>query len=123
MNKSESKSLSGTQLVDTIISSLKEKLAEDIVLVDMQNARGTADWFIICQGDNTSHTSSIADGVVNSLKEHNTRPWHQEGTEDGRWILIDYTDVVLHIMLPELREYYDLESLWSEGSIQKISTH
>ena len=79
----------------------------------MTDKSGAADWFIICQADNTSHTSAIADGVIKALKEKHTSPWHQEGLEDGRWALIDYTDVIVHVMLPELREFYDLESLWT----------
>jgi len=106
------KPLYGRELVDSVVKSLEEKLAEKIVVIDMNNKAGAADWFIICQGDNTSHTSAIADGVISALKEKQTAPWRYEGVEDGRWALIDYTDVVVHVMLPELREFYNLESLW-----------
>jgi len=68
---------------------------------------------VVCEGDNTSHTSAVANGVIAELKaRHGTAPWHHEGVEDGRWALIDYTDVVVHVMLREVRKYYDLESLW-----------
>lgn len=111
-DNSKPKPLYGRELVDSVIESLEEKLAEKIVVVDMNDKAGAADWFVICQGDNTSHTSAIADGVISALKEKQTKPWHYEGLEDGRWALIDYTDVVVHVMLPELREFYNLESLW-----------
>ena len=105
--------LGGRELVDAVVRSLEEKLAERIVVIDLRGVSGAADWFIVCQGDNTSHTSAIADGVVGTLKEkYKTSPWHHEGLEEGRWALIDYTDVVVHVMLPEIRKYYDLESLW-----------
>ena len=118
MNKH--KALGGKKLVDAIILILQEKKAEEIVIIDLHAGHGTSDFFIICQADNTAHTHAIAEDVIKSLKTYHTYPWHQEGLEDGRWILIDYTDVVVHIMLPELRSYYDLESLWSEGEISKI---
>ncbi|MDR0307442.1 MAG: ribosome silencing factor [Chitinispirillales bacterium] len=113
MKKSNTPPLSGRQLVDSVIQSLEEKLAEKIVVIDMNGTSGAADWFIVCQGDNTSHTSAVAGGVIKALKEKHTHPWHQEGVEEGRWALIDYTDVVVHVMLPELREFYNLESLWT----------
>ncbi|MFP4015011.1 MAG: ribosome silencing factor [Chitinispirillaceae bacterium] len=122
MNESKTQSLSGQKLVDEIIESLQQKLAEEIVIVEMPEARGGADFFIVCQGDNTSHTSAIAEGVTKNLKEKHTIPWHAEGSDDGRWILIDYTDVVVHVMLPEIREYYDLESLWADGNFTRISS-
>lgn len=119
MNKP--KSLAGEKLVQAALSALQEKKAEKITIIDLKTASGPTDWFIICEGDNTSHTKAIADSLVVSLKEQNTRPWHEEGAEDGRWILVDYTDVVVHIMLPELREYYNLESLWKEGTITQLN--
>ncbi|KMQ50900.1 iojap-like ribosome-associated protein [Chitinispirillum alkaliphilum] len=118
MNKPTS--LAGENLVNETISSLQQKLAEKITVIDLTKIAGPTDWFIICEADNTSHTRAIADEVVKNLKAQHTRPWHEEGTEEGRWILIDYTDVVIHIMLPELREYYNLESLWKEGVFREI---
>ena len=105
--------LAGKELVDAIISVLEEKLAERISVIDLRKVSAAADWFIICSGDNTSHTTAIANEVIGALKaRHGTAPWHYEGIEDGRWALVDYTDVVVHIMLEDVRKHYDLESLW-----------
>jgi len=105
--------LAGKELVDAIVSVLEDKLAEKIAVIDLRKVSATADWFVICQGDNTSHTSAVANEVIGVLKEkYKTAPWHHEGVEDGRWALIDYTDVVVHVMLEEVREYYNLEGLW-----------
>jgi ribosome-associated protein len=107
--------LAGEKLVDAIVQSLEEKLAERITVIDLRKVSAAAEWFIVCQGDNTAHTSAIADGVIDILKDkHSTRPWHHEGLEEGRWALIDYTDVVVHVMLPEVRKFYNLESLWGK---------
>jgi ribosome-associated protein len=106
--------LAGKELVDAAVKALEEKLAEKIAVIDLKGFSGAADWFIVCEGDNTSHTTAIADGVIGILKEeHGTRPWHYEGLEEGRWALIDYTDVVVHVMLTDVRKFYDLESLWA----------
>jgi len=92
---------------------LNDKLAERVAVIDLRNVSAAADWFIVCSGDNTSHTTAVANSVIATLKNsHGTAPWHYEGVEDGRWALIDYTDVVVHVMLNEVREYYNLESLW-----------
>jgi len=105
--------LAGKELVDAIISVLEEKLAERISVIDLRKVSAAADWFIICSGDNTSHTTAVANEVIGALKaRHGTAPWHYEGIEDGRWALVDYTDVVVHIMLDDVRKHYDLESLW-----------
>ncbi|MCL2182609.1 MAG: ribosome silencing factor [Chitinispirillia bacterium] len=111
--KKEAAVLAGKALVDAVVEALEDKIAEKIVVIDLSGVSSMADWFVVCQGDNTSHTSAIASGVIGTLKDkYNTAPWHHEGVEDGRWALIDYTDVVVHVMLPDVRELYNLESLW-----------
>jgi ribosome-associated protein len=75
-----------------------------------------ADFFIICQSDTDVQNRAIAASIIDCCTERNTPPWHHEGQGEGRWIVIDFTDVVVHIMLPDLRRYYDLESLWEGGS-------
>jgi ribosome-associated protein len=116
-NKKGGGVLSGKELVDAIISVMEERLAERIAVIDLRGVSAAADWFVICQGDNTSHTTAVADAVIAELKEkHGTAPWHNEGIEDGRWALIDYTDVVVHVMLADVRAYYDLEGLWANNA-------
>ena len=113
MKQSNMQPLGGKELVDAIIASAEEKLAENILVLDLNGLSGTADWFVICESETTIQNRAIHDHIVEDLKIKGTRPWLSEGENEGRWILIDYSDVVVHIMLPELREYYDLESLWS----------
>jgi ribosome-associated protein len=104
--------LAGRQLIDIAARAAFDKKAEDAVLLELSATSGVADWFLICQGDNPIHNRAIADAILDALEENHTRPWHVEGREQGRWILLDYTDVVVHVMLPDLRAYYQLESLW-----------
>jgi ribosome-associated protein len=115
VKKTNGKALAGKPLVDEIVKQAQEKLAENIVVLDIRGLPGSADWFIICESDNTVQNNAIADAIVKSLSEQSTHPWHQEGQDEGRWVLLDYSDVIVHIMLPEVRSYYNLEELWSEG--------
>jgi ribosome-associated protein len=112
--------LGGKELVDAIVKQAQESLAENIVVIDLRDVAGSTDWFIICQGDTSVHNQAIFSGIVDGMIECGTRPWKQEGEEDGRWVLIDFSDVVVHVMLPELRQYYDLESLWPEAKRVEI---
>jgi ribosome-associated protein len=122
MNKAPVKSLSGKKLVDIIRSALNEAIAQEITSIDLSAHQGAADWFIICQADNTVHARAVADRVLDDLSEHGTKPWQREGMEEGRWILLDFSDVIVHIMLPELRSYYRLEELWKQGSEKRNSS-
>ena len=120
-NKDKPAPLAGEPLVEAIIEALKDALAQNIVTIDIRNLPGATDWFVICDGDNIVHNRACADRVVDTLREdHATRPWQQEGSAEGRWILLDYSDVVVHVMLEELRDFYDLEALWSGGIKKRI---
>ena len=112
--------LAGETLARTITTALKDALAEDIVVIDLQKLPGAADLFIVCQADNTVHTKACADRVIENCKAYNTRPWQYEGRDEGRWILLDYSDVIVHIMLPELREFYAIEELWADGVVSSV---
>lgn len=109
MNK---KTLRGKELADRIAALADSKKAECISLINLTDAAGIADWFVICQGDNTAHNRAIADAIVDGLKQKKVSAWHVEGREDSRWVLLDYSDVVAHVMLPDVRRYYGLEDLW-----------
>lgn len=112
--------LKGEKLVESIIKSAQERLAEQILVIDLRELSGVADFFIICQSDNIVHNRAISDGIVESLKKQDTKPWLVEGEDEGRWILIDFSDVIVHVMLPDIREYYKLEELWTEGKIYTV---
>ena len=106
------KPLRGKALADLIAACADSKKAEHITFINLTESAGIADWFVICQGDNAAHTRAIADAIADGLKQKKVSAWHVEGKEDGRWILLDYSDVVAHVMLPEVRQYYALEDLW-----------
>lgn len=118
--KKTRKPLEGASLIDAVIEAAQEKLAGKITVIDLRGASVTADFFIICQSESTVHNKAIADAIADRCARSNTFPWHSEGQAEGRWILIDFSDVVVHIMIAELRDYYSLETLWSEGKRRDI---
>jgi ribosome-associated protein len=99
-------------LAQVIAKLADSKKAENIALLDLTGYQGIADWFVICQGDNPAHNRAIAGAIIEGLKKEKHCAWHIEGHVEGRWIILDYSDVLAHIMLPELRDYYALEKLW-----------
>jgi ribosome-associated protein len=94
----------------------EDKLAQDIVILDMRPVCAYTDFFVICSGQNPRQTKSIVDEVRYVLKkdEAPTLPHAIEGEREGDWIVADYLDVVLHVFTPETRKYYGLEELWDD---------
>ena len=98
-----------------IAALAQEKLAEDVVILDMRPVCSFTDYFVICTGRNPRQTAAIWDEVHGRLKqEHGVIPRTWDGTTEGTWVLADYLDVVLHVFTPEARGYYQLEDLWSD---------
>jgi ribosome-associated protein len=99
-----------------IAALAQEKLAEDVVILDMRPVCSFTDFFVICTGRNVRQTAAIWDEVHGRLKqESGLIPHTADGTTEGTWVLADYLDVVLHIFTPEARDYYRLEQLWGEA--------
>jgi ribosome-associated protein len=115
VNGAAKKPLAGKRLVNAIVAGAGNKLSERIIVIDRRSSQSIADYFVVCQGDTDVQNRAIAGGIIDECSEKGTRPWHCEGETDGRWILIDFSDVVVHIMTPELRAYYQIETLWSGG--------
>ena len=103
-----------TQLQEILDLTLEMK-AENIVAIHTGALSPIADWVIVCEGGSFTHVAAIADRIRKHFKQTmGILPYHMEGADASRWIAIDYTDIVLHVMLPELRNYYKIEELWSE---------
>jgi ribosome-associated protein len=98
-----------------IVKSIDEKKGEDIVVLDVKNISPVTDYIVIASGDVPTHTQAIAEEVLKNNKEKGELPINVEGLADGRWIAIDYGDIMVNIFIPELREYYNLEELWFDA--------
>ena len=98
------------------VSFAIEKKAEKIVMFNPGKASTLADWFVICESDNPIHNRAIADGIIGGLRDHKLHVWKSEGLEDGRWVLVDYSDVVVNVMLPDVREMFNLEGIFKDAT-------
>ena len=104
----------GRELAIAAIEAAATKKAEDTVLLNPGGISGLAEWFIVTGGTNTLHNKAIADAITLRMRDEGVKLVHKEGYSDGRWILIDYFDVVINILVPELREHYMLEELYGK---------
>ena len=104
-----------------IAGILQEKKAEDILALDLRQVSDAADCFIICSAPSDPHVKGIVTALVDSLRAAGHRPWHVEGMEQRRWVLIDLVDIVVHVFLPQAREYYGLERLWGDAGTMALS--
>ena len=92
-----------------------EKKAFDLVLLDVQNVSSLAAYFLLCSGRSDRQVQAIARSIEEDLKKMGIRPLGIEGFERGKWILMDYDDVVVHVFLDPIRKFYDLEGLWLDA--------
>ncbi|HXS56570.1 MAG TPA: ribosome silencing factor [Hanamia sp.] len=108
-----------SKLFKTIIHAIQEKKGEKILSLDLKKINeAVADFFIICQASNPIQLKSIADFIEDEAKEKcNEAPYKHEGRQGEQWILIDYVNIVVHVMLEEPRKFYRLEEMWSDASI------
>ena len=97
-----------------IAALAQEKLAEDVVILDMRPECSFTDYFVIATGRNPRQTAAIWDEVHAELKKLKLLPANVDGVREGAWIVADYIDVVLHVFTPEARAYYKLEELWND---------
>jgi len=100
--------------LDIIIQLAKEKKAEDLISLNVENVSSLTDRIIICSGDGTMHTRAIGKYIIEETKKMDMRMHHQEGIQNGTWILLDFGDVVMHIFDRSTREFYRLDELWRE---------
>ncbi|GAB4181236.1 MAG: ribosome silencing factor [Calditrichia bacterium] len=97
-----------------------EKKGEDVVIMDMAELTTSCDYFVVITGSSDIHSKSIADHIERQLREDGIRLNHKEGYVTANWILLDYIDVVVHIFKPDIRDYYDLESLWADAKVKLV---
>ena len=103
-----------------VISALEDIKAHDIQAIDVRRLTSIFDWIIVASADSARQTKALARNVRDRLKESGSAIVGTEGEDSGEWILVDAGDVVAHVMQPAVREYYNLEELWSEGRFDKV---
>jgi len=103
-------------LREIVLDALADMKAVDVKALDVRGLTDITDTMVVASGTSDRHVKSIADRVVQRCKEAGFRPFGLEGERDGEWVLLDLNDVVLHVMLPRVRQFYSLEKLWEGGS-------
>jgi len=120
-----SKSLKETEtehLIDAIVEGIQRKKGIDIVKIDLTKINHSeCKYFIICHGNSSTQVDSIAHSVEETVIElQNEKAWHIDGYRNSIWILLDYADIMVHVFQKEARQFYDLENLWADASIELI---
>ena len=111
----ESSTLNPTELAQLVVEVASDKLAEDIVMLDLRRVTYFADYFVIMSAESSRQIEALEEDITRALKEEQVRRSHREGTPASGWVLLDFIDVIIHIFGPEEREYYNLEGFWSQA--------
>lgn len=116
------KQVSTDDLISVIIQGIEEVKGENIQLLDLRDIENTVcDYFIICSGNSNTQVKAISGSIQKTVsKQVKDKPWHIEGENNAEWILMDYSELVVHIFTEESRDFYALEDLWADAKIERI---
>ena len=115
MNEIQSRQLAGL-VVDWGLS----KKAEDVMLLDVRGLSDVTDYFVLMSGSSQIHVQAITDAIFDGAIDTGNKPLHVEGRDLGRWVLLDFVDVVVHVMQDDARRYYSLERLWGDAALTRF---
>ncbi len=109
-------------LLGSVVKGIFEKKGKDVLKIDLRNLENRiADYFVICHGSSTTQVDTICDSVEDIVRKvAGEKPLHVEGLDNCFWVLLDYGNVIVHIFLEEYRNFYSLESLWADASIEAM---
>jgi len=100
-----------------VVDALLDRKAVDPVVLDLRGLTAATDYFVIVSGTSNAHVRGMAEHLVTTLAPAGVEPHHVEGLAQGRWVLLDYVDFVVHVFHPELRDFYQLERLWGDAPV------
>jgi ribosome-associated protein len=104
-------------LARRIVELASDKKAADIVLLEVRELTTLADYFVICSGQSERQLGAIADGIIEGVREEGQKPIGREGSANAHWLLVDYGSVIVHVMAPPERDFYQLERLWADAPL------
>lgn len=109
-------------LVDIATKAIQDKLGKHITIIDFQGVKGSLfEYYIICTANSPSHADTLAENIRELIRtEINLKPHKTEGLQNCQWVLLDYFDVIIHIFLPEQREFYNIEKMWQDVKITNL---
>jgi ribosome-associated protein len=107
----------GSAILSQVVDALVDRKAVDPVVLDLRGLCAATDYFVIVSGTSAAHVRGMAEHLVTALAPAGVEPHHVEGLQQGRWVLLDYVDFVVHVFHPELRDFYQLERLWGDAPV------
>ena len=109
------------EIVSAAIEGILRKKGKDPVSLDLTEIENSAfKYFVICHGDSNTQVEALADSVLETVKEETgEKAWHKEGLNNATWVLLDYSDVVVHIFQKEYRNFYNIEELWADAELTR----
>lgn len=110
-------SLSPQAVVNIAVSAAEDKKAYDIIVLDISKVSIIADYFVLCSGRSSTQVQAIVDNVQEKLQKEGVNTLRREGFREGRWVLLDYGDVVVHVFQDAERQFYNLERLWGDARV------
>lgn len=113
--------MNSKELARQITDIIFTKKGFNVVAIDLSKLVSFTDYFVICSADSDTQVKAISDQVDKILSEEGIRCWHKEGLKALSWVLMDYVDVIVHIFKKDAREFYNLEKLWGDAPVEKIS--
>jgi ribosome-associated protein len=113
----EVQTLETIEVARKIVEAASEKQASNVVLLDVKEICSFADYFVICNGESSRQINAIAEEVERALKDIGVHVHHTEGGASSGWMLVDISDILVHVFSPESRDYYDIDNLWSKGRL------
>lgn len=121
MPKNTRKSPQDKKLVQLILETLEDMKAERVVSLDVKHLTSITDTMIVASGRSDRHVRAVADAVIERCKEEGFKPLGIEGKDGGEWVLVDLSDAIVHVMLPRVREFYNIENLWDMSPRKEVA--
>jgi ribosome-associated protein len=116
VSRAQKTSLTSEELVELAARTLVAHKGQEALILDVKGLSSLGDYFIICSGGSKRHVLALAQHLQEALKQVGMKPLGVEGLDEGHWVLLDYIDVVIHLFIKPLRDFYDLEGLWVEAN-------
>ncbi len=107
--------MQGEEIKDLVVAALDDAKGEQLSVLDVRELTSITDWMVVVSGRSDRHVKALSDAVLERARAADVRPIGVEGQRGGEWVLVDFADVLVHVMLPRVRDFYNLEKLWEIG--------
>lgn len=121
IKKTENEHNDALELLNAISQAVFDKKGANIIALDVRNFSTMTDFYVIAEGNVERHVKAIHNAILDTMEQKGHRALHVEGVRESDWVVIDYGEIVIHLLIPDLREKYALENLWKEGKIVDVS--